>query len=206
MIDCMMCEDNLDKIENHLMIDFEMNFLVFTLVKILRMQATTLSPNQVDFSREEKPQLPSAINILTILTFVGCGIGFILILFMPMLNKFFLGMMEKAASSGEDIPASKLAEMQEGRALIELTQANMMPIMAIGLIGIALCTWGAIWMRKLKKDGYWIYVGGEILPLIGNFILLGTAQFTGVVSIIMAVGIPLLFVALYSMQRKFLVN
>jgi len=187
------------------MIDFEMKFLVFTLHKILRMQATTLSPNQVDFSRDEKPPLPSGINILTILTFVGSGIGLLMTLFLPMLYKFLLGMMDKAVASGQDIPADKLAEMQKSRAVMELTQANMLPIIAIGLIGIGLCVWGAIWMRKLKKDGYWIYVGGELLPLIANFILLGTAQFTGVTSILMAVGIPILFVVLYTMQRKHLI-
>jgi hypothetical protein len=61
-------------------------------------------------------------------------------------------------------------------------------------------------MRKLKKDGFWIYTAGEILPLIGNFILLGTAQYTGVGSVIIGVAIPLVFIILYAMQRKYLVN
>ncbi len=61
-------------------------------------------------------------------------------------------------------------------------------------------------MRKLKKDGYWIYVSGELLPIIVSLILLGTAQFNGAFSIVIALGIPLAFVILYTMQRKYLVN
>jgi hypothetical protein len=78
--------------------------------------------------------------------------------------------------------------------------------MAIGFISIVLCFVGALWMRKLKKDGYWLYVVGEILPVLGGLILLGTSQFTGVVSILMGVGIPLLFIFLYTMHKKFLIN
>ena len=188
------------------MIDFVETYLVFTLVEILHMQATDSYRDKLDQSWEEKPALPSSINVLTILTFIGSGLGLIYILFMPMLNKLMLGFMEKATSSGEDIPASKLAEIEQAKSMIELTQANIVPIMAAGAIGIILCIIGAVWMRKLKKDGYWLYVGGELLPVIANFIILGTAQFTGVGSIIMAIGIPLLFISLYTMQRKFLVR
>ena len=78
--------------------------------------------------------------------------------------------------------------------------------MAISIVGIVLCVVGAVWMRKLKKDGFWIYTAGEILPLIGSFILLGTKQYTGVTSIIFGVGIPVLFIVLYARQRKYLVK
>ena len=154
----------------------------------------------------EKPQLPSELNVLTILTFIGCGVGLLLTLLTPVISKFFLGFMDKAKSSGNDISAKDLAEMEKGKAVLELTLANMVPLMIVGLLGIVLCLVGAIWMRKLKKDGFWIYVGGELLPVIGSFIILGTAQFTGVTSVIMGIGIPVVFIILYSMQRKYLVN
>lgn len=162
--------------------------------------------NKLEFSEDGKAKLPSGINILTILTFIGCGIGLLFVLFTPVLNKFFLGMMEKAKSSGAELTTKQLTDIEKGQAVIELTQANMIPLMVIGLLGIALCLVGALWMRKLKKDGFWIYVGGELLPVIGSFIILGTAQFTGVTSILMGIGLPLLFVILYAMQRKYLVN
>jgi hypothetical protein len=162
--------------------------------------------NKLEFSEDGKTKLPSGINVLTILTFIGCGIGLLFVLLTPVLNKFFLGMMEKAKSSGAELTTKQLTDIEKGQAVIELTQANMVPLMIIGLLGIVLCLIGALWMRKLKKDGFWIYVGGELLPVIGSFIILGTAQFTGVTSILMGIGLPLLFVILYAMQRKYLVN
>ncbi len=168
------------------------------------MTAETIRINKDNFENDTKPPIPSSINVLTILTFIGSGIAFLFIAFMPALNKLMMGFMEKAAESGDDLSASKLAEIERGKSLIELTQANIVPLMIIGFISIILCVVGAIWMRKLRKDGYWLYISGELLPVIGNFILLGTEQFTGVVSILMGVGIPLLFVGLYSMQLKFL--
>ncbi len=154
----------------------------------------------------EKPALPSGLNVLTILTFIGCGIGLLFTLLMPVINKFFLGFMDKATSSGTELTAKQLSDIEKGKAVMELSMANMIPLTIIGLLGIVLCLVGAIWMRKLKKDGYWIYVGGELLPVIGSFIILGTAQFTGVISVVIGVGLPILFVVLYSMQRKYLVN
>ncbi|MEJ7589716.1 MAG: hypothetical protein WKI04_19365 [Ferruginibacter sp.] len=160
----------------------------------------------IQLNEDGKPKLPSGLNVLTILTFIGCGLGLIFTLVLPMFYKFMLGMMDKTKSSGTEFTAKQLEEMEKGRAAIQLGQANMVPLIAISLVGIILCLVGAIWMRKLKKDGFWIYTAGELLPVIGSFIVMGTAQFTGAVSIIFAVGLPLLFVFLYARQRKYLIN
>jgi uncharacterized membrane protein HdeD (DUF308 family) len=157
----------------------------------------------LDTTEGVKEKLPSGINILTILTFIGCGLGLIFTAFLPMFYKFSLDMMEKATAN-EDISAKDLAEIQHGQTAIEMAQENIVPIMIIGFIGLILCTLGALWMRKLKKDGYWLYIAGEILPVVAGLIILGTSQFTNVVSVLFGIGIPLVFVSLYTMQRKFL--
>lgn len=162
--------------------------------------------NTVEFTEDGKPILPSAINILTILTFIGSGLSFIFILLTPFVNKFFAGIMDKASSSGAELTAKQLADMEKGKAIMELTASNMVPLMAIGLVSVALCVVGAFWMRKLKKDGLWIYIGGELLPLIGNFILLGTDQFTGFFSVFIAIALPLIFIVLYFRQIKYLIR
>ena len=76
--------------------------------------------------------------------------------------------------------------------------------MIIGLVSIALCFVGALWMRKRRKDGFWLYTAGELAPIVGGLIIMGTASFTGAMSIVTNIGIPLLFVFLYSLQRKHL--
>ena len=115
-------------------------------------------------------------------------------------------MMDKAASSGQDFTPKQQADMEKGRAAIELATQHMVPIMIMGLAGVTLCFVGALWMRKLKKDGYWLYVAGELAPLIASYFILGTSQYTSVWSVVFAVGIPSIFVILYTTQRKYLVN
>ena len=162
--------------------------------------------NPIELNSEGKQIIPSGIKTLTTLTFIGSGLSLVIVGLTPVLNKLFLGFMEKARTSGSELTAKQIEDMEKGQAVMELTSANMIPLMVIGFVSIALCVLGAVWMRKLKKDGFWIYVGGELLPVVGNFILLGTDQFTGVSSVVMAVAIPLVFIALYFRQMKYLVN
>ena len=158
----------------------------------------------LNYDDNGKAIMPSGLNVLTILTFIGCGIAALFTLFTPFINKFVIGMMDKAASSGQDIPAKKLEEMQKSKAMMELANQNMIPLMAIGMAGVILCFIGALWMRKFKKDGYWIYVAGELAPLLGTFLILGMAQYTSIWSVLFGMGIPVTFVILYTMQRKYL--
>ncbi|MEJ7611577.1 MAG: hypothetical protein WKF88_10410 [Ferruginibacter sp.] len=153
----------------------------------------------------QKPILPSGLNVLTILTFIGCAIGAIFTLITPWIMNFSIKMMDKAAASGDELSAKQATEMEKSRQAIELTQSNMLPLLLIGALGIILCFVGALMMRKLKKDGFWIYVGGQVLPLAGNFALMGMAQFTSVWSYVMFI-IPIVFIILYAGQRKYLVR
>ena len=163
---------------------------------------TTDSENLSEFQTQP---LPRGLNVLTILTFIGCAIGAVFSMATPWLMKFSLNMINKAAETGTDLTPKQIADMEISKKVIELTQSNMVPLISIGILGIILCFIGAFMMRKLKKDGFWIYVGGQVLPIIGSLALLGMAQFTGATSYIMFL-IPVVFIILYSMQRKYLVK
>lgn len=155
---------------------------------------------------QNKPKLPSGLNVLTILTFIGCSILGLLTLFSPLINKFFLKIMDDAASSGKELTAKQLSDMEKGRAAIELANQHMIPMITIGMIGIILCFMGALWMRKLKKDGYWMYVAGELAPILAGISIMGTAQYTDIWTVFIWIGIPVIFVILYTLQRKHLVK
>ena len=159
----------------------------------------------LNYDENVKPKLPTGLNVLTILTFIGCAIFGLVTLALPMIYKFALEMMEKATSSGKELSTKQLVDMEKSKAAMELAQQNMIPLIIIGMIGIILCFIGALWIRKLKKDGYWMYVAGELAPVIAGFFLLGSQQYDGAFSIIISIGIPLIFVFLYTMQRKHLV-
>ena len=156
----------------------------------------------LQFDDNGKAILPTGLNVLTILTFIGCSIFALLTLCMPLLYKFAISAMDKAKT--DDMSAEKMADMQKSRALMELTLQNSVPLIAIGMAGIILCFIGALWMRKFKKDGYWMYVAGELAPILGSFFIMGSAQYTGVTSILIGAAVPVLFVVLYTMQRKYL--
>ena len=167
------------------------------------MNDTTTSENVLNFVEEDK--LPSNLNVLTILTFIWCAISLLITIATPALFNWSKGMMDKAASSGTDYSAQQLADMDRARQIMDVTQQNMIPLMVIGFIGIVLCFVGALWMRKLRKDGYWLYVAGELLPVIGSIILLGKYEFADWKSYI-GLAVPIVFIILYTAQKKYLVK
>ena len=169
------------------------------------MTETNFTTDSENLSEFQTQTLPRGLNVLTILTFIGCALLAIYTLVAPWLMKFLLSIINRASETGTDLTPKQIADMDASRKVIELTQTNMVPLILIGAAGIILCFIGALMMRKLKKDGFWIYVSGQVLPIIGSLALLGMAQFTGVTSYIMFL-IPVVFIVLYSMQRKYLVK
>ena len=144
------------------------------------------------------------LKTLTVLTFIGSGIALILTLLTPTLLNWSLKMIDQAQSSGRETSASELQRMADGRRAIEITQANLVPVMVVGIVATIACIIGAIWMRKLKKEGFYIYIAGEILPIITGFVLMGMNQYNGIFSMIIGLAIPIVFIILYSVNLKYL--
>jgi hypothetical protein len=160
---------------------------------------------QTDYSSTEQqdpPKISSTLNVLTILTFIGCSIFLIFTIMTPWFLNFSTKMIDKAVQ-GELTP-EKMAAMRKAKENIELTQHNLVPLIVLGIAGIVLCFVGALMMRKLKKDGFWIYVAGQIVPLLGSLFIVGTSQYQGISSFFLP-AIQIVFIVLYSMQRKNLV-
>jgi len=152
----------------------------------------------------EKPKLPGNLNVLTILTFIGCGVGLLFSLGMYPLMQWSLKMMDKAQEGG-NLTDKQVVDMETSRQGIEKMMSHKLPLIVIGLVGIGLCFYGALSMRKLKKDGFYIYTIGEIVPIIVTTFLLGfSTQFNGVTSYIFGLAIPVLFVILYARNLKYL--
>jgi len=149
-----------------------------------------------------QPQRSQKLNVLTILTFIGCAFGVLFLLATPKILEFSKKMLEK--SSGADLTPKQIADMRLAVENMDKLQANIVPISIVSIIGIVLCFIGAMMMRKLKKDGFWIYVAGQVIPLVGGLIILGTSQYSGVGSFA-APAIAILFIALYASERKNLV-
>jgi hypothetical protein len=145
-----------------------------------------------------------SLKTLTLLTFIGSGIAFLYILFTPAILNWSLKMIDRAQSSGQEMSASQLQKISDGKKAIELAQANLVPLLIIGLLATIACVIGAIWMRKLRKDGFYLYLAAEILPIIAGFILMGMGQYNGIFSMIIGLAIPIVFIILYSVNFKYL--
>lgn len=77
---------------------------------------------------------------------------------------------------------------------------NKLPIMICGLIGGILCLYGALEMRKLKKEGFFLWLTGELLPLASMLIFIGASSFSGLGLI--NLFFPMLFIVLYVVHVK----
>lgn len=162
------------------------------------------SPDVLQYNDNEKPKLPAGINVLTILTFVGCAWELYSDFNNFLGGKKALEEFEKAQDKLAEAPswAKKIAGPEVHEMMVQSLN-NKVPVLIIGLIAMALCVYGALQMRKLKKEGYFLWLTGELLPFIGSAIFV--PAFFNTVFVWFAV-FPLLFIILYTVQRKHLVN
>ena len=152
---------------------------------------------------EEPGKIPDMLNVLTILTFIGCGISAILGTWGLLHAKASYDQL--AASNLNDNPAYGIMQRLYGGDPVETTRIsyeNRLPLFLLGLIGWALCTYGALQMRKLKKPGYYIYLIGEVLPILSTFLFF--EKFAGGIFYIFSYCLLGLFIILYSTQVKYL--
>jgi hypothetical protein len=163
----------------------------------------TVEPTDDNWLGEHGQKLPSTINVLTILTFIANGLGFIF----GLLGYFRAQATYDNAVKGQEnldrAPdwARKLAgphPVETARAMLD----NRLPVVIITLVGCFLCFYGALEMRKLKKMGFSLYILGDIVPFaMGIFI--GFDVF-GTIGYIFGFGITILFAILYATQLKYM--
>lgn len=163
---------------------------------------TDNTADNLNLNENMKTKLPTGLNVLTILTFIGCAWELY-----SNINNFAKGKkaleeMEKAQEQLAEAPA--WARKMAGPEVMQMLQDslnNRLPILIIGLVATSLCVYGAIQMRKLKKEGYYLWLVGELLPFINMIIFVPV--FFKTIYIYFSI-FPLLFIILYTLQRKHL--
>jgi ABC-type spermidine/putrescine transport system permease subunit II len=153
----------------------------------------------------EEKKLPSMLNVLTILTFIGSGFGLLISIVMPWFVKFMINFMKNQMSSaGDKLKTSDIEGMNESISKLEMVQNNMTINIIVGVLFCSLCIVAAILIRKRKKDGYNLYLIARIAPLIVSFFILKNVPLNSATSIIGTLFLPVLMIILYSTQRKHL--
>lgn len=177
---------------------FETKKIVLHYAKLLIMT------DSINFREEDKPTLSSGLNVLTILTFIGSGIALLSAFWTYFTVEKSYQTILKAQENMGDAPAFVKSFM--GPEMLENARKsveNKLPILILTVVGAALCIYGAMEMRKLKKQGFILWLAGEILPIAGTAIFLGFALFKGLAALFLL--IPVAFIILYAVQYKNLV-
>jgi hypothetical protein len=160
------------------------------------------SPEQKAFL-EEPRKLPDMLNVLTILTFIGCGLGLISSIYGYLNARSGYEKLVEAQGQLDSAPAFLRSFMgPEAVEMARKSYENRLPILILSLVSYALCIYGALQMREFKKTGFGIYTIGELLPLVAGLIFFGARSFSGFGLI--GLLFMALFIILYATQLKYL--
>ena len=153
----------------------------------------------------DKKKLPEMLNVLTILTFIASGIQAIYAIWgviKPPPSESELQNMQDKIDQAPDLVKNFTGS--HAVEIIRKTMENRIPLMVINLAAAALCIYGALEMRRLKKQGYYFYLIGElVLPVIAMVVLIGLSLY-GSFTLVSSLFIPVLFLILYATQLKHL--
>jgi hypothetical protein len=152
----------------------------------------------------EAQKRPEMLNVLTILTFIGSGLGVLSAIYGYFTAASNYAKIQDVQSKLDG--ASALVKSLTGPDMMELARKsleNRMPIMLLTIAGCLLCAYGAMGMRALRKTGFSFYLVGEVLPIITSYVFLGLGSFGGF-SMVLALLFPIIFIILYATQLKHL--
>ena len=163
--------------------------------------------NNHDFllQNQEKKKLPEMLNVLTILTIVGSAVALIGSIY----NYFTVcKSVEDLTTKLEDLDlgnGTMAKMMQSSLEIANKNCENKLTILLITIVGSLLCLFGALIMRKLKKQGFLIYTAGELITPLASIVILGLGSMMGML-MLTGLIVPIVFIILYGLQRKHLVN
>lgn len=153
---------------------------------------------QQDSIMAEKPS--SALNVFTILSIIGNAVFFI-----SSLAGYFTADMNYERNKAL-VQSGKMNEIPSVfRGMIDLDQLkqmadNKLPIMLIGIICSLLGLAGALQMRKLKLQGYFLWMAGEMLFPVSMIMILGFGFYQGLN--LLSLFFPLVFIIIYTVYKK----
>jgi len=157
----------------------------------------------------EKQPLPTGLNVLTILTIIGCVLGLVFSVIGFVSSKSSYDKKEQVLEQMKSAETPKFLKSMMGdpenfEKTVIKSYENRIPILLLGVVSVTLCFVGAMQMRKRKKQGYLLYVIGELLPFVTLAFFIGFFALSGMTFILTAV-ITVVFILLYTMQKKHLI-
>lgn len=149
-----------------------------------------------------KPR-PALLTVLCVLTFIGSGLGLmgnLMSMFIaPFMDFIDPSMFNEALSQLGNNPGDQFA--REALNIASLAMENILTISVLKFLFSALSIVGAIYMFKLKKIGFYLYIAAQVGFLTIGPIILGWNLFVSI-SIFFSGFFSLLFIALYAINLK----
>lgn len=151
------------------------------------------------------PQRPEFLKVLCILTFIGCGIGIVFSIvgfIAAQAAGVMMGMADGMAEGMSGSDMSSIPGMEEAMETTNVAMKYAYVLLGVGIAGALLCLVGALQMWKMKKNGFYIYVVGELVPPVLSTVLMGMSAMglLGVLSLIIPIG----FTVMYALNLKHL--
>lgn len=170
------------------------------------MNPTDTTTEHLNFADAPNKKLPTGLNILTILTFIWCAVELYSNVSNFIKGRKAIEELEKAQLQMPENTPSWAKKMVGPETMEFATKSfeNRIPLLIVGLIAVGLCIYGALEMRKQKIQGYYMWLVGEILPWVSLVLFTGTIFFK--TFYVWMFLFPLLFIILYTLQRKNLVK
>lgn len=161
--------------------------------------------NQILDEIPETKTMTATINVLTILTFIGCGIAFISAIWSLYSSGKYMEQMammqeriDQISESGSETAANFMMQSMD---MVKKQYDNRYLLLIVNLLATGLCVFGALEMRKMRKNGYYLWLTGELLPILITVAIIGFNLMGGIV-----LGASLLFasvfIILYGLQVK----
>lgn len=160
----------------------------------------------------DTPKRPVFLTVLCILTFIGSGWGLISggIQYFSAEKQVenFVAQKEKATkeiarSSGDDKDArmgQKMVESMQG----VLTVENIRKTGVVAVFSALFCLAGALLMWNLNKTGFYLYIVGVAIMVVGPIMIYGTNNFISMISGVFYGVVGIAFIIMYGLNVKYM--
>ena len=159
---------------------------------------------------QENQGLPTFLKVLCILTFIGAGIGFISAFSGIFTTEISMNSMRNSSEQLKNTPFGDMGSQ------IEAIQKWGFISNILNTIGNGLCLTGAILMWKLKRIGFFLYLGGHATSITASFLIMGSTNSAGsgnnffstimVASMFISFIFVTAFIIMYAVNYKHLKN
>jgi hypothetical protein len=159
-------------------------------------------------SETPKAARPTFLVILCILTFIGSSYS----IYSGTKEYFTADVTARMVSEAGEKASDQIADKPQPdfvknmlNALSSMSADMLRKSAIISLISALLTLTGAILMWTLRKNGFYLYVGGWLVSIIGTVVLFG-GSLIGIAAGGLSAFVAIIFIILYGVNLKYLVK